>query len=152
MDCSLPDSSVMEFSRQKYWNGLLHFFLQGIFLTQGLEPRSPALQADSLPTELQGKPIYMYICVCVYVCNGILLKHKIEWNNAICNNLEIIILSEVSQKEKDKYHMIPLIWHNPKYDTKEITYKTGTDSDMDYRLVATKVKGGWGRGGLDIWD
>ena len=100
----------------------------------------------------------MYICVyvcmhmCVHVCNGIRLKHKIEWNNAICNNLEIIILSEVSQKEKDKYHMIPLMWHNLKYDTKEITYKTGTDSDMENRLVATKGKGGWGRGGLDIWD
>ena len=29
--------------------------LQWIFLT-GIEPRSPALQADSLPTELSGKP------------------------------------------------------------------------------------------------
>ena len=37
-----------------------HFLLQGIFLTQGLnpglEPRSPALQAESLPSELSGKP------------------------------------------------------------------------------------------------
>ena len=33
-----------------------HFFLQGIFPIQGSEPGSPALQADSLPTELQGKP------------------------------------------------------------------------------------------------
>ena len=33
--------------------------------------------------------------------------------NAICSNmmdLEIIILGEVSQTEKDKYHMISLIW------------------------------------------
>ena len=30
--------------------------LQGIFLTQGIEPRSLALQADSLPAEPQGKP------------------------------------------------------------------------------------------------
>ena len=29
--------------------------LQGIFPTQRLEPRSPALQADSLPAEPQGK-------------------------------------------------------------------------------------------------
>ena len=30
--------------------------LQGIFPTPGIEPKSPALQADSLPAELQGKP------------------------------------------------------------------------------------------------
>ena len=30
--------------------------LQGIFPTQGLKPRSPALQVDSLPAEPQGKP------------------------------------------------------------------------------------------------
>ena len=37
---------------------------------------------------------------------------KKEQNNAICSNmeeLETLILSEVSQKEKDKYHMISLI-------------------------------------------
>ena len=37
------------------------FLLSGIFLTQKSSPlRSPALQADSLPTELQGKPIRIY--------------------------------------------------------------------------------------------
>ena len=40
----------MEFSRQEYWSGL-PFSPQGIFLTQGSEPRSPASQADSLPSE-----------------------------------------------------------------------------------------------------
>ena len=30
--------------------------LKGIFPIPGIEPRSPTLQADSLPTELQGKP------------------------------------------------------------------------------------------------
>ena len=32
-----------------------------------------------------------------------------EWNNAICSNTdgpEIIILSEVNQAEKDKYHIL----------------------------------------------
>ena len=32
-----------------------HFLLQGIFLTQGSNLGSPALQADSSPTELQGE-------------------------------------------------------------------------------------------------
>ena len=42
-------------------------------------------------------------------------------------DLEIIILSEVSQKKKDKYHMISLMW-NLKYDTNELIYETETDS------------------------
>ena len=33
-----------------------HSLLQEIFPTQGSEPGSPALQADSLPSELPGKP------------------------------------------------------------------------------------------------
>ena len=36
-------------------------------------------------------------------------KNEIMPFAAIWMDLEIIILSEVSQKEKDKYHMIPLI-------------------------------------------
>ena len=39
--------------------------------------------------------------------------------------LEIIILSEVSLREKDRYHMISHIW-NLKYGTNEPIYKTET--------------------------
>ena len=45
----------MEFSRQEYWRGL-PFPSPGDLPSPGLEPRSPELQADSLPTELLGKP------------------------------------------------------------------------------------------------
>ena len=45
----------MEFSRQEYWSGL-PFPSPGGLLDPGIEPGSPALQADSLPTELRGKP------------------------------------------------------------------------------------------------
>ena len=48
----------------------------------------------------------------VHTYSGLLLSHKKEWNDAIFSNiedLEIIILGEVSQKEKDKYHMISLV-------------------------------------------
>ena len=41
------------FSRQEYWSGLL-FPSPGALPDPGIESRSPALQADSLPTELQG--------------------------------------------------------------------------------------------------
>ena len=44
----------MEFSRQEYWSGL-HFFLQGIFQTQGSNPHHLHWQADSLPLSHVGK-------------------------------------------------------------------------------------------------
>ena len=45
----------VEFSRPEYWSGWL-FPSPGDRPNPGTEPRSPALQADSLPTELSGKP------------------------------------------------------------------------------------------------
>ena len=44
----------MEFSRPEYWSGQ-PFPSPGDLPNPGIEPRSPALQADSLPAELQGK-------------------------------------------------------------------------------------------------
>ena len=44
----------MGFSRQEYWSGLPSPS-PGDLLDPGIEPGSPALQADSLPTELRGK-------------------------------------------------------------------------------------------------
>ena len=41
----------MGFSRQEYWSGL-PFPSPGALPNPGIEPGSPALQADSLPTEL----------------------------------------------------------------------------------------------------
>ena len=38
----------------KYTGVVCHFLLQGIFMTQGIEPGSPALQADSLPSKPPG--------------------------------------------------------------------------------------------------
>ena len=52
--CQAPLS--MEFSRQKYWSGL-PFPSPRDLPDLGIEPRSPALQADSLPSEPPGKPI-----------------------------------------------------------------------------------------------
>ena len=47
-------SLTMGFSRQEYWSGL-PFPSPGDLPNPGIEPRFPALQADSLPTELWGK-------------------------------------------------------------------------------------------------
>jgi len=45
----------MRFSRQEYWSGL-PFPSPGDLPNPGIEPGSPALQADSFPTELKGSP------------------------------------------------------------------------------------------------
>ena len=43
------------FSREEYWS-VLPFPSSGDLPDPGIKHRSPALQANSLPTELQGKP------------------------------------------------------------------------------------------------
>ena len=88
------------FHRQEYWSGSL-FPSPGDLPQPVIELKSPALQADSLQTEQPGKP------------SGILLSHKrnafesvlIRWMN-----LEPIIQSEVSQKEKYKYRILMHIY------------------------------------------
>ena len=45
----------MEFSRPEYWSGK-PFPSPGDLPNPRIEPRSPALQANSLPAEPQGKP------------------------------------------------------------------------------------------------
>ena len=45
----------MEFSRQEYWSGQ-PFPSPGDVPDPGIEPRSPTLQVDSLPSEPPGKP------------------------------------------------------------------------------------------------
>ena len=47
----------MELSRQEYWNGLL-FPSPGDLPNPRTEPGSPALQADVLPSEPPGEPIF----------------------------------------------------------------------------------------------
>ena len=46
------------FSRQEHWSGL-PCPPPGYLLNPGIKPRSPTLQADSLPAELPGKPYWL---------------------------------------------------------------------------------------------
>ena len=50
----------MEFSRQEGWSGL-PFPSRGDLPDPGIDPRAPALQADSLPSEPPGKPGKIYM-------------------------------------------------------------------------------------------
>ena len=54
--CQTPLS--VELSRPEYWSWL-PFPSPENLPNSGIEPGSPALQADSLPTELQGKPPHL---------------------------------------------------------------------------------------------
>ena len=74
----------------------------------------------------------------VHFSNGILLSHKMNKILSFLTTwiqLEIIILSEVSQKEKDKFHMIleSKIWHKWTY----LQYRNRC-TDIDHRLVVAK--------------
>ena len=63
----------------------------------------------------------------VYTYNSILLdlkKNKLMLFAATWLELEILILSEGSQKEKDKYHMIFTYMRDLKYGTDDLIYKT----------------------------
>ena len=52
------DYTTMEFSRPEYWSGYPPPS-PGDLPNPGIEPRSSALQADSLPAEPQGKPFFL---------------------------------------------------------------------------------------------
>ena len=94
MDCSPPGSSVHGFSRQEYWSGL-PFPLQGNLSDPGIEPRSPALQADSLPSEALGSILKsrdntlltqvhgvkaMVFPVVIYGCESWTIKKAERWS------------------------------------------------------------------------
>ena len=60
--CQVPLS--MRFSKQEYWHGL-PFPSPEDLPNPGIEPGSPALQADSSPTELQGNMLSRFLIASV---------------------------------------------------------------------------------------
>ena len=85
MDCILPGSSVHGFLRQEHWSGL-RFPSPGDLPSPGIEPMSPAWQADS--TEPPGKLTMKHYSA--------IKKNEIMLFAATRMNLEIITLTEVS--------------------------------------------------------
>ena len=75
----------MDLSRQEYWSGLP--FPSGSLPNSGIEPGSPALQADSLPFESPGKP---YVCIHIYII-------QVSWVSCLCFS-DTWILSSSSVK------------------------------------------------------
>ena len=133
--CQAPLS--MGFSRQWYWSSL-PFLPPRDLPDPGTEPKSPALQADSLPSKLQGKPKIKITYTKKKWCltHTHTHTHTMNYYSAIKKNetmpfsatwmaLEIIILSKISQ-EKDNT-IITYIW-NLKYDTNELIYKIASQT------------------------
>ena len=77
----------MGFSRQEYWSGL-PFPSLGDLPDPGIEPRSPALQADSLTSEPPGKPRVKQI-----------LSYEVVILNLGTERLKCITLMAKQQKE-----------------------------------------------------
>ena len=74
----------------------------------------------------------------VYIHNGILLSHKkieIMPFAATWMELEILILSKMSQKDKDKYHTISLIT-GIEYPAQMNIFSEKKIMDLEKRLVA----------------
>ena len=73
MDCCHQVALSIGFPRQEYWNGL-SFPSLGDLPDTGIKPGSPALQAESLPSEPPGKPIY----VCIHTHRYLKVKVKVS--------------------------------------------------------------------------
>ena len=58
-------------------------------------------------------------------------------------DLETAIQSEVSQKEKSKYHVLMLICGIQKNGTDDLICKAETDTDIENKRMDTKGEGKW---------
>ena len=70
---------TMGFSRQDCWSGW-PFPSPGDLPNPGIEPGSPALQADALPSEPPGKPLNV---ITLLKNNDILIWFKYDFSNAL---------------------------------------------------------------------
>ena len=86
----------------------------------------------------------------VHVSSATLLSHKKERKNAICSKmqLEMIIPSKVSQKDKDKSHMTSFMCGI--YNMTEMTLSMKQKQSHRHREQTFGCQGGeqWGRNGM----
>ena len=87
----------VEFSRQEYWRGL-PFPPPGNLLNPGIEPKSPTLQAGSLPSEPPRKAIH------------ITLLNKYIINKSLIHNF---IINDYINHSIDSFQHPPAPFHSP---------------------------------------
>ena len=100
----------MEFSRPEYWSEL-PFPSPGDLPNPGMEPRSLALQADSLPAEPQGKPldlqtesVYFLHIILFHHFTNTLCKFLIFWFGVLC---QCAFPSPVPKESQDSFQYSP---------------------------------------------
>ena len=96
MDCSRQLPLSMEFSRKEYRSGQA-FHSPGHLPNPEIKPRFPTLPANSLPSE----PPKMWYTYTIEYYSAI---KKNEIMPFIATLMVLVILSEISQTEKGKYH------------------------------------------------
>ena len=108
----------MEFFRQEYWSGL-PFSSPGGLPDPGIEPCSPALQGDSLPSEPPGKPLFgtrPLIIAIFYDYSNHLLRIT------CCS----IILTRKQKTEKGCIPGLSHNWRSGAFDTKALGHSVRT--------------------------
>ena len=75
----------MKFSRPEYWSGL-PFPSPGDLPNPGIKPRSPTLQADSLPAEPPGKPKNIGVAS-LSLLQGIFPTQESNWGLLYCRQI-----------------------------------------------------------------
>ena len=87
-------SLSMGFSRQEYWSGL-PFPSPGDLPDPGIEPRSPALQADTLPSETPYKNVSIQLHIWMFTCyrydqsTGLIIyKQIVTWDKSLLVYME----------------------------------------------------------------
>ena len=89
----------MGFSRQEYWIGL-PFPPPGDLPDPGIEPGSPALQADSLPSKPPGKPFTSFFFITVRIWKRYKYPSTGKWINMTVYPYSGILCRERGKKEK----------------------------------------------------
>ena len=89
----------------------------------------------------------------VHIYNAILAIKKNETMSFVATwmDLEIIILREVNHTQKDKHHMISLMWNLKKNRYKNIYADRNRFTDFENKLVVTKGHS-CGEDGLRVWN
>ena len=94
LDSSPPGSSVHGIIQARILQ-LVAIFLQGISPSppplSEIKPISPALQEDSLPIELSGKPMYVYVSVSI-------CKYFLKINQLVINPAKHLNLTSLQTK------------------------------------------------------
>ena len=119
MDCNPPGSSVHGIFQARVLEWIAISFSRGSFCPRD-QTHISCVAGRFFTAEPLRKPTVDYYSA---IKKNEIMPFAVTWVG-----LEILILSEVSHTDTDKYHTISLICRIKEKDTNELIYKTETDS------------------------